>query len=276
MADGVNRRMLDRLLRVAAERAGAPSGIRFTERQLYYEVCRILSPLHRMPRQLEFTLAAPVSFAAFEAALHHREEIPGLLSPVAARGAPAGRYTPEPDLFDYGLPRLLVSESDGIAQMLRANGVQMESACPVLSVAELPLDPRVAGMLARVEQATIYLLHDASAEGLTFPTRLPGLTDIPDGVRVVPLGLRPRQAAALHLTHLRGSAPTSLAAQLDPWERAWLGRGRFVEVEAVRPASLLRTVHRLVREVRSSRTALLQLRRVRAAGFLTWPTHERG
>ncbi|WP_433524353.1 hypothetical protein ACQPZ2_04060 [Nocardia pseudovaccinii] len=345
MADPVKQHVLDRLLRIAADRAAAPSVIRFTERQLYYELCRVFTPTHRAPRRFAFTVPAPLSYATFRTALD-RQEFPGLLTPTPPRTTRAGLHTPEPDLFDYGLPRLLVCESDAIAQMLRANGLPMESACPVLSASELPLDPGIAEMLARVD-GTIYLLHDASPNGLTFPARLADLTEIPEGVRVVPLGLRPRQAGTLHLTHLRGAMSSAVAAQIDPrerealhrsessaqiasvdsldraelhdpessaetaqvrsserqvlrpdsassawathvdscardvqraqaaqldaWERAWLRRGRFVEVEAVRPASLLRTVHRLVREVRPPRTGLPELRRARTTGFLTWP-----
>lgn len=395
MADRVKQHMLDRLLRIAAERAAAPSGIRFTERQLYYEVCRILTPVHRIPRRFAFTVPTPLTYASFRTALDRHGEMPGLLTIAPPKATRAGRHTPEPDLFDYGLPRLLVCESDAIAQMLRANGLPMESACPVLSAAELPLDPGIAGMLASV-QGTIYLLHDASATGLSFRARFMELTEIPDGVRVVPLGLRPRQAGTLHLPHVRGPVPNKFAAQvastepaqsrhdpalsadatqmdqcqrdehdgdpgantiaaqvdlsgraqlhrdpapgaeavqvdswecvesdaqapstfaehvgptqgtqlrrgrassaeaaeaaswereephgdpalsaivaqLDSWERAWLRRGRYVEVEAVRPASLLRTVHRLVREVRPPRPTFTELRRARNAGFLTWP-----
>ncbi|MFE9326368.1 hypothetical protein ACIHDR_14950 [Nocardia sp. NPDC052278] len=349
MAVPVKQHVLDRLLRIAADRAAAPSGIRFTERQLYYELCRLLTPTHRAPRRFAFTVPAPLSYTTFRAALD-RHQVPGLLTPTPPRTTRAGLHTPEPDLFDYGLPRLLVCESDAVAQMLRANGLPMESACPVLSASELPLDPGIAEMLARVD-GTVYLLHDASPHGLTFPARLTDLTEIPDGVRVVPLGLRPRQAGTLHLTHLRGPmasavaaqidprereafhrsessaqtasvdlleraelhdaesgaetarvqsserqvlrpnsassawathvdshardvprpVPRALAAQLDSWERAWLRRGRFVEIEAVRPASLLRTVHRLVREVRPPRTGLPEIRRARTTGFLTWP-----
>ncbi|WP_063042718.1 hypothetical protein [Nocardia pseudovaccinii] len=352
MADPVKQHVLDRLLHIAAERAAAPSGIRFTERQLYYELCRVFTPPHRASRRFAFTVPAPLSYATFRTALD-RQEFPGLLTPTPPRTTRAGLHTPEPDLFDYGLPRLLVCESDAIAQMLRANGLPMESACPVLNASELPLDPGIAEMLARVD-GTIYLLHDASPHGLTFPARLADLTEIPEGVRVVPLGLRPRQAGTLHLTHLRGAmssavaaqidprerealhrsessaqiasmdslgraelhdpessaetaqvrsserqisassaratqvdsrardvprpvpralgpVPHALAAQLDSWERAWLRRGRFVEIEAVRPASLLRTVHRLVREVRPPRTGLPEFRRARTTGFMTWP-----
>jgi hypothetical protein len=270
VADTVSERVLGRLLRVAAERAGAPGGLRFTERQLYYEFCRVCLPVRRLPRRPAFTVAPPVSYRAFEQALRRHGPVPGLLTLAPPRIGPAGVHTPEPDLFDYGLPRLLVCESDTIAQMLRANGVPMESACPVYGAAELPLDPRVANMLAAAERAAVYVLHDAGPQGLAFPARVAELAGLADGVRVVPLGLRPNQAGRLHAFHRRGPVrPVTVA--VDPWERAWLGRGRFVEIEAVRPASLLRTVHRLVREVRPPRTFFTEVRRVRTTGFLTWP-----
>ncbi|WP_228810172.1 hypothetical protein [Nocardia otitidiscaviarum] len=268
MADRMRRALLDRLLPVAVERAGAPGGLRFTERQLYYELCRVMWP--RLPRWPLFTVPTVVSYPAFRSALRRYGEIPGLLTCTPSHPRPAGRHTPEPDLFDYGLPRLLVAESDAVAQMLRANGVPMESACPVLSAAELPLDTRVVDMLARAS-GTIYLLHDANPAGLTFPARFTAGTEVPPGVRVVPLGLRPRQAGALHLAHHTGPTPDMPAPHLDSWERAWLRRGRSVDVEAVRPAALLRTVHRLVRAVRPPRSALTELRTARSAGFLTWP-----
>lgn len=292
--------ILDRVLRTAVEKAAAPGQLRFTERQLYYEMCRVLQPWHRAPRRAQFTSAPALTYDAYRATLrrHGPESVTGLLPPtVPGPRQAAGRHTPEPDLFDYGLPRLLVCESDDIAAMLRANGVPMESACPVYGASELPLDPGVLRMLALAERGTVYLLHDASARGLTFPARFARSVDVPDGVRVVPLGLRPRQAGALHLVHGRGPAYAAVPAHgpapfvpggvgagagagagpglgfaLSRWERDWLRRGRFVELAAVNPASLIRTVHRLVREVRSPRSQLTELRQVRRAGFLSWPT----
>ncbi|MQY28009.1 hypothetical protein [Nocardia aurantia] len=264
-------RISDRLLRIAIERVSAPGGLRFTERQLYYQVCRAALPVHRLPHRIARTFPVPLSYPVFRRALERHGAVPGLLTPQPPRTGPAGRHTPETDLFDYGLPRLLVCQSDAVAQMLRANAVPIESACPVVSAAELPLDPRVTAMLARVERSAVYVLHDASAEGHDFPSRVAALTDIPDGVRLVPLGLRANQAARLHVFHHRGEA-RPVASELDPWERAWLARGRYAEVEAVRPASLLRTVHRLVRDVRRPpRTVVGEWRRARTTGFLTWP-----
>jgi hypothetical protein len=258
--------LLDRALRVAVARAGAPGGLRFTERQLYYELCRVLRPWHRLPRRPAFTVAPPVSYRDFRAALRSPGDVPGLLPASTPPAGAVGRHTPEPDLFDYGLPRLLVCEPAGIADMLRANGLPMESACPVLDAAELPLDSRLGAMLARAE-GTIYLLHDASAAGLSFPSRLAGLTEVPPGVRVAAIGLRPRQAAPLHLTHGRGPVRRA-GVPVGGWELGWLARGRFVEVAAVNPAVLLRTVHRLVRDVRPTRPQWTVGREV---GFLTWP-----
>ncbi|MEV0109868.1 hypothetical protein AB0H42_26500 [Nocardia sp. NPDC050799] len=316
------QRVFDRLLPIAASRAAAPSGIRFTERQLYYELCRLLAPVPPLPRRVAFTVPAPLSFATFRTALARHGEISGLLTPAPPRTATPGAHTPEPDLFDYGLPRLLICESHTVAHMLRANGLPMESATPVLSAAELPLHPGVTAMLAR-GSGDVYVLHEASAAGLAFPTRPAELTGIPAGLRVLPLGLRPRQAMGLHLFHIdptvdsgrppdtssppdasrptfdgRGSVPlgpevappeatgveppTRLLAEdhpdnepgpgfLDEREQAWLRRGRTVELDAVRPAVLLRSVHRLVRGVRTPPPPLVELRRARRSGFLTWP-----
>lgn len=318
MAVQLTQRILDRALTRALSTATAPNGLRITEGQLYYELCRLTTPVHRLPRRLPFTTPVPLRYSTFRAALDRRGHLPGLLAPTAARPAEPGRHTGEPDLFDYGLPRLLICASHDIAHMLRANGLPMESACPVLSAAELPLHPGMAAMLERV-RGTIYLLHEASADGLGFPAHIRARTDLPENVRIVPIGLRPRQAGSLHLFHtdavptghtpLSGTATSASGAEptapvvsettrvapiprnvpiagvasiraaslpatiaLDDSERRWLDSGRAVALDAVRPAALLRTVHRLVRGVRTTREPLLELRRARTAGFLTWPT----
>jgi hypothetical protein len=232
-----------RALRVAVERVGEPGGLRFTERQLYYELCRVLRPWHRVSRRVPFTMAPTVSYVDFKCTLNSLPEpVPGLLPPPRPVAVP-GSHTEESDLFDYGLPRLLVCQSAAIADMLHANGLPMESACPVFSVDDLPLDPRVLAMVRRVG-GTVYVLHDASSAGFAVAGQLP------EDVHVVPLGLQFRQAAALHLSHDRGPD------------------GRIVEVAAVSPAALLRTVHRLVREVRPVRPRWTKAREI---GFLSWP-----
>ncbi|MET7758882.1 hypothetical protein ABZT27_29875 [Streptomyces sp. NPDC005389] len=295
--------VVDRAITAAAARAGAPGGLRFTERQLYYETCRVLSPgstllRGRVPGTPAPVLRLPVFTRALE--VRGREAVPGLLPPLpesAARGetprsrepsessqssastaAASAADSSEPDLYDYGLPRLLMCQDRSIAGMLLANHVHLEAACPVFAAADaLPLDPGLLTALRRAEGATVYVLHDASPAGLAFPALVrSGMGPVP-GVRVVSLGLVPRHAAALRLPTGRGPAPgpAGLAARpaaLRPQEADWLAEGRFAEVAAVPPDRLLRTVLRLTRGPRPPRDSLWSgLRGLRGTGFMTWP-----
>ncbi|MFJ9950138.1 hypothetical protein [Kitasatospora sp. NPDC091207] len=281
------RLLLDGALTVAADRAGAPGGLRYTERQLYYELCRVLQPLHSGPRRIPYTLAPPVRYARFaEAVAQRRAELPGLLPPLApvapvAAVAREPRAGAESDLYDYGLPRLLVCQSREITAMLIANDLHLEAACPVVAAAELPLDPRLVAALARAGGAVVHVLHDASPAGLACFERvrdaLRGAGGPGGAVRVRSMGLVPRHAVTLHLTAGRGPRPYRgpLPAGLRPEERAWLGSGRTIELAAVGPARLLHTVIRQLRGGAAGPRRAPVHRRVRAArstGFLTWPT----
>ncbi|WP_219668304.1 hypothetical protein, partial [Streptomyces bambusae] len=225
---GLGGLLLDRALTVAAARAAEPGGLRFTERQLYYETRRVLSP------------AVPLRLSAFTRALdaRGRESVPGLLPP-----APASAPRPvtvreereeregssEPDLYDYGVPCVLLCQDRDIAAMLLANHVHLEAACPVLAAPDaLPLDPRLLAAMERTPDATVYVLHDASPAGVLLPARVRAATGgAAARVRVSSLGLVPRHAAALGLPSGRGPAPSAQAVAawpsgLLPREVAWL------------------------------------------------------
>jgi hypothetical protein len=240
---------VNRLIARAAAAAAHPGGIRFTERQLYYELCRSVQPWHRLSRRWSFTLATPLRTAE----LGH---VPGLLD-----SAPAGPQTVPDEVFDYGLPRLLLCQDDRIAHMLRANDLHLESACPVYSFADLPLDPRLRTAL-RHGGGTVYVLHDASALGLE---SVEVARDWAEDVPVNPLGLRPEHARLLHLPALSGGPR---AASPIPGEHRWFATGRIVEVAAVNPARLLRTVHRMVRGLSRVRPRTPE---PKTLGFLSWP-----
>lgn len=252
-------------LRRAAALAGAPAGIRFTERQLYYELCRTLQPLCRLPRRPAFTVPAPIGYRRFLRWLDGRA-VPGLLT------RPRPPAPPPPDeVFDYGLPRVLLCQHREIADMLLANRLHMESACPVFTVDDLPLDPRLPGAV-RHGDGRVYVLHDASIAGVA---AVASVRRWAGELPVTPLGLRPAHAAALHLPRVHpprvDGEPDAPIDSLAPWERSWLRSGRAVEVAAVTPARLLRTVHRLVRNQSRARRALPRLRRLAAVGYLSWP-----
>ncbi|WP_411111732.1 hypothetical protein [Streptomyces sp. c-19] len=277
---GIAARAAGRAVAVAADRAAAPGGLRFTERQLYYETCRVLNPGAALLGRIPGTPAPVLRLPAFTRALDAlgRENVPGLLPPPAAPRIPHAGEPSEPDLYDYGLPRLLICQDRSIAGMLLANHVHLEAACPVLAAPDaLPLDPRLLAALERAGGATVHVLHDAGPSGIALPARVrAGLGPVP-GVRVVSLGLVPRHAAALRLPSGRGPAPGPGAladrpAALRPRETAWLASGRFAQVAAVPPARLVRTVLRLTRGPRPPRDSLWSgLRGLRGTGFMTWP-----
>ncbi len=280
-------RLLDLAIGVAAARAADPGGLRFTERQLYYETCRLLSPAAPLLRRVPGVPRPVLRLPSFTRALdgRGRETVPGLLPAVAPpadaeapTADPARSRPPEPDLYDYGLPRLLLCQDRSISAMLLANHVHLEAACPVLAAPDaLPLAPLLLAALQRAEGATVHVLHDASPEGVTLPARVRASLGPVPGVRVSSLGLVPRHAAALRLPSGRGPAPAPAAGAdwpeaLRPREAAWLARGRFAEVAAVPPARLVRTVLRLTRGPRPPRDSMWgELSGLRAAGFMTWP-----
>ncbi|QKW48314.1 hypothetical protein [Streptomyces buecherae] len=278
---GLATRVVDRAITVAAARAAAPGGIRFTERQLYYATCRVLWPAPTLSGRLPHSPAPSLRLPHFTRALRARETaVPGLLSraEIGAAADPGAGPAREPDLYDYGLPRLLVCQDRSLARMLVANHVHLEAGCPIVAAEECwPLDARLVAALERAEGATVYVLHDASPAGVALPARLrAGLGPVP-GVRVSSLGLVPRHAAALHLASGRARAPVALPEPLPgglrPREVAWLARGRFAQLAAVPPDRLLRAVLRRTRGPRPPRPSVWnELRDLRAAGFLTWPT----
>ncbi|MFE2542161.1 hypothetical protein [Actinacidiphila glaucinigra] len=271
----VGRLLLERAITVAGRRAAAPGGLRFTERQLYYETCRVLRPTPAPLRRLARTTAPPLRLSRFTEALRGREPA-GLLPAAPTGGAGIGGPGREPDLHDYGLPRLLVCQDRSIARMLLANHVHLEAACPVLDAeGGLPLDPRLVAALERAGDATVHVLHDASPSGIALPGRVrKALGAAP--VRVVSLGLVPRHAEAMRLVSGRGPRPVPplgpLPRGLRPREAEWLAAGRFAEVAAVPPARLLRAVLRIARGPRPPRHSVRgELRELRASGFMTWP-----
>jgi hypothetical protein len=217
-------------------------GVRVTADQLYYATCRaVLGPLHRGPRRPGYLLPSPLPRPAFDRVLARAD-------PDLVRGrlpVPAGA-TDAPDLLDYGLPRLLICQHDSIAAMLLANDLHMESGTAVLGGTQV-VDGVPEPLRAAMERGatTVYLLHDATAAGAAWRDGLE------NGIacRVVPLGLRPEQARALHLVR---------------------GPSGGAELAAVPPVHLLRVLRRLLGKPRPP-TGPTSVRGRAGLGFLTWP-----
>ncbi|WP_238438116.1 hypothetical protein, partial [Frankia nepalensis] len=217
-------RLVDAALAAAVRRLAEPPGLRFTERQLYYEVCRVLRPADRLPRRVGFTVGPALGHERFTAALHRHGIVPAMLPPVVGETTRRhGWLAAEDDVLDYGLPRLLVCEDTAIARMLVANDAHLEAACPVFAIEDLPLDPRLVAALDRFPGAAVHVLHDASAGGLALAGGLRARLGLAPSVPVVPIGLLPRHAAAMHLPARRLPARPN-PARPNPAHRSFAHR----------------------------------------------------
>ncbi len=256
----------------AAARASSPGRVVYTERQLFYEVCRGLLPVpgpETPPRSFE----PGIEYSAFREAL---------AAFCAEAGWPAGllrKSTPipltlegrEPDVTHYGVARVLVCQGEEIAQMLLANGFHLELACAVLPLPHPGrlLEP-LRGMVKRARRASVFALHDASLEGLRWASEGAERCRLPRGAQFRPVGLRPAQALRLQLAANRAAAPDAagLPTELAPAERAWFAEGWAAELAAVHPARLLRALRRIV--LGSIPVPTPELAQSNA-GFMTWP-----
>ena len=156
------------------------------------------------------------------------------------------------DLTLYGLPKLLICESDEIAQMLRLNQFHLQTPCAVLSLREAsPLSKNVQKMLSQAEEPQVFFLHDASSKSFALIPKLHETLALKAEIPLRPLGLRPVHARHLHLFAQRNvdfspNIDLSQSSYLDEGEKTWLKNGFTVEVSAVSPVRLLRVLRRLI------------------------------
>lgn len=201
-------------------------------------------------RNTPHTLSAPISFADFEYLLAdylQTNEIEGLLKIEEklnfVNKLPA-------DLTLFGLPKVLICETDEIAQMLRANQFHLQTPCAVLSVNEAkPLNKNVKKMLANAEEPQVYFLHNASLEAFSILRNLRETLDLSAEIPLRSLGLRPIHAKRLHLfaqKNVSREFDVSTFEYLDESEKKWLLRGNSAEVSAISPVRLLRVLRRLI------------------------------
>lgn len=242
-------------------RIGLPGNTFYTERQLYYEVCRQLGTGRRWlsAALLGCLPEPPVSYESFSQCLHQYIEAmgrpPGLIRPERSVRMPlVGR---EPDLADYGMGGVLVCQHQDLCVMLLANNMHMECGCAILGPEESsPLPDCVCAMLVRSIGSLVYILHDATQGGLSLVLTIHERLELPRGVYWSDVGLRPEQARRMRLFAIRGAPPGAGFIQglgsLSRWERRWLKAGWSAEVAAIRPVDLLRLLYEVIVRGKSS------------------------
>lgn len=282
-------RKFEQSLKISINNLNLFGKIYFTPKQLYYEFCRqtrspigletktaavlfglstipaMFSPKNKLSlltagafifgalaisRKIPHTLSPTISWKIFEENLLNylrNNEIDGLLK--IEKETKFLNKIPN-DLTLYGLPRLLICESDEIAQMLRANQFHLQTPCGILSLREAsPLSENFQKMLERAEEPQVFFLHDASPKAFSLIPNLRNILELNAEIPLRPLGLRPIHARRLHLfankTDLQ-KVDFSEFNYLDESEINWFKNGFTVEVSAISPVRLLRVLRRLI------------------------------
>ncbi|MBX9723069.1 MAG: hypothetical protein K2X81_16830, partial [Candidatus Obscuribacterales bacterium] len=134
-----------------------------------------------------------VSFLKRWAALN--DPISALL-PETQRALPSGTVSSE--LLDYSFDRLLVTETDEIANFLISNNFHFENNCAILSIKRYPtnLFSTIMKMLSNNQELKVYALHNCSWKGISILQKLrtesEWFKDKPD-LQIIDIGLLPRQ-----------------------------------------------------------------------------------
>jgi hypothetical protein len=167
---------------------------------------------------------------------------------------------PDPTVTQYSFDRLVVCQSEEVAQMLIANNFHFENNCAILSISGYPqrIFDTTMQMLRRNPELRVFAFHDCSPEGIKIANELRTnprwFTD--ETIVIVDIGLSPRQILAakrdMFIQSSKNSAqasrslPSSLRENLSKVELEWLDRGNFVELESFTPQQLIQVLNRSI------------------------------
>lgn len=125
-------------------------------------------------------------------------EIPLLITGPRLHHAPPELR--EPDVFDYGVERILIVQHDVLVDLFVRNGLHTKERALVISEKGYPtyLLPHAQRLLQRSPALPVFLLHDADAEGLMMRARLERSKRLPlTGHPIVDTGLSPREVGRI-------------------------------------------------------------------------------
>jgi hypothetical protein len=162
-----------------------------------------------------------------------------------------------PDISAYSFDQVVICDNAAIAQLLIANNFHFENNCAVLSITGYPqsIFDTVMQMLSRNPNLKVYVLHDASPQGVSLVHQLrtnPNWFQN-ENVMIYDLGLQPRQIFKLRRAFVQGSQesaqqakqlPPEVRQRLSRDELAWLDAGNFVELESFSPQRIIQVLNR--------------------------------
>jgi hypothetical protein len=155
-------------------------------------VCIGVMLLFACATTISHVFAAPPSRDRFDAALDAWIRAKGPIEKliVEPRLSVAPPDYPEKDIYDYGVQRLLIVQHDLLVDLFVLNNFHAEEQTLVMSAGGYPayVARRAAEILRGSRDLTVYLLHDATDEGMRMSVaQLPSL----DQHQVIELGLFP-------------------------------------------------------------------------------------
>jgi len=167
---------------------------------------------------------------------------------------------PNVEVSTYSFDRLVVCQSDEIAQMLIANNFHFENNCAILSISGYPqrIFTTTMEMLRRNLELKVYAFHDCSPEGMELVNQLrTNPRWFPDSnIVVIDVGLLPRQILAskrgvfVQNSKISATAAQNLAAllrqNLSDSEITWLNKGNFLDLESFPPQKLIQVLQRSI------------------------------
>jgi hypothetical protein len=194
-------------------------------------------------------------------------EIPSLLQP--SNHQLSGNSPVAEDVTTYSFDRLVVCDSDTIAQFLIANNFHFENNCAILSIDRYPANifDTVMTMVRRNPDLKVFAVHDCSPKGLFLPNRIQSDSRwfANEPVTIIDVGILPRQILAAkrgfsiemleNVGERAKQLPSAIKQTLSPAELAWLEQGHQVLLESIAPQMLLTILQRAIAK---SQTALAE------------------
>jgi hypothetical protein len=169
----------------------------------------------------------------------------------------AASSMPRPDVTAYSFDRVVVCDSDAIANMLIANNFHFENNCAILAISGYPQNifDVTMQMLRRNSELRVYALHNCDSNGVSLAHQLRSNPEwFPDtNIAIIDVGLLPRQIIAKPgvfiqtLTNAQvAQLPIEVRQGLSAAELKWLDAGNFVELESFTPQKLIQILQRSI------------------------------
>lgn len=164
------------------------------------------------------------------------------------------------EITNYSFDRLVVCDSEAIAQMLIANNFHFENNCAILTISGYPqsIFETTMQMVYRNPQLLVYALHNCSCQGVELAHQLRTSPNWFGGrdIAIIDVGILPRQVLAAkrnifiennpNFGQISENISPEVRQTLSETELEWLKAGNFVELESFTPQALIQILNRSI------------------------------